>query len=135
MNLDLGLLLLRLVSGGTMLWQHGLKKMTNFSQYSTQFPDPFEVGQAASLGLVVFAEFFCAGLLILGLFSRLALMPLIITMAVAFFIIHGDDPFEKKELALLYLGIFSALFLTGSGRYSMQEFFKISAGRFSWFLK
>ncbi len=134
MNTDFGLLILRLTSGGFML-THGLPKLMGYSQYVTQFPDPIGFGVPVALSLTIFAEVICAGMLAIGLFSRLALIPLIITMAVAGFVIHGADPFQKKEMAFLFLSIYVALFLMGSGKYSVQEFFKISAGRFSWFLK
>lgn len=84
------------------------------------FQDPFGVGGTISLGLAIFAEVFCAILVVLGLWTRLALIPLIATMAVAFFIIHSGDPFIKKELSLLYLIGFSALFAGGPGLYSVD---------------
>lgn len=132
---DLGLLILRLSAGLVMLIFHGFPKMQNFAEMSTRFPDPIGLGSTLSLGLAVFAEVFCAALLALGLFSRMALIPLIITMAVAFFIVHAADPFKQKELAFMFLTLYAGLFLTGPGKYSVQEFFKISAGRFSWLLK
>ena len=135
MNASGGILLLRLLAGGTMLIQHGWPKLMNYSQVVGQFPDPLGFGSNLSLSLAIFAEFVCAGLVVLGLFSRLALLPLIVTMAVAFFVIHGADPWQKKELAFLYLGMYASLFLSGSGDYSLQSLFKISAGRFGFLLK
>ena len=135
MNSDLGLLLLRVSAGGIMFWQHGLNKFFHFSEFAIQFPDPLGLGVKTSLGLVVFAEFACSALLILGLFSRLALIPLITTMAVAGLVVMGAKPFSEKELAFLFLTIYGALLFTGPGRISIQSFFQISAGRFSWLLK
>lgn len=66
------------------------------------------------LSLIIFAEFFCSIALILGLFTRLATIPLIIGMGVAAFVAHGADPFSVKEMSLLYLGIYVTLLLTGS---------------------
>jgi putative oxidoreductase len=131
----LGLLILRLVGGVTMLVYHGLPKYNGYSGLLDRFPDPLGLGVPLSLGLAIFAEVVCAALLALGLFSRVALIPLIITMIVAFFIVHAPDPFAKKELAFMYLGLYLGLFLTGPGKYSVQEMFQISAGRFTWFLK
>src|SRR6476661_7130863 len=85
--LSLGTLLLRLF-GGVLMIHHGFDKLTHFSQKAHGFMDPFHVGSTTSLALVVFAEFFCSAFLILGLFTRLATIPLIITMAVALFMAH-----------------------------------------------
>lgn len=115
---NLGLLLLRLTAGGFML-THGWPKLANFSSRASQFPDPLGVGSELSLALAVFAEFFCALLLVLGLFTRAALTQLIATMAVAGFIVHAADPFQRKELAFVYLGMFLCLFLTGPGDFSL----------------
>ncbi len=121
--LSLASLTLRLILGGSMLLAHGLPKLQNFSSIAEQFPDPIGLGSTFALGLTVFAEFFCSGLLILGLATRLASIPLAITMAVAAFLIHAADPFQKKELALLYLSGYLALVFLGSGKISLDRFF------------
>ena len=118
--LDLGLLIIRLAVSGFML-THGYPKLIHFAERAERFSDPLGIGSTASLALVVFAEFFCSILLFLGLFTRFALVPLIITMAVVVFIVHGDDPFGDKEKALLFLVPYMALFLTGPGHWSFDR--------------
>ena len=73
------------------------------------------------MSLVVFAEFFCSIALMVGFITRGAVIPLIITMFVAAFVIHGDDPFNKKELALLFLTAYSVILITGPGKYSLDR--------------
>ncbi len=117
---DLGLLILRVVSGAALL-SHGYPKFQKVINGDMQFGDPIGVGQAASLHLSAFAEFICAILVILGLLTRLATIPLIINMAVACLIVHSADDFATKEMSLVYLGIFLTLFCTGPGRYSVDR--------------
>jgi putative oxidoreductase len=74
--------------------------------------------------LTIFAEVFCSIAIILGLATRLVAIPLIITMSVAVFIIHADDPWQKKEFALLYLVPFLTLVFTGAGRFSLDAVIK-----------
>ena len=119
LSLDLGLLLLRLVSGAALL-THGYPKFQKVLEGNMQFGDPIGLGTPASLYLSAFAEFICAILIILGLLTRLASIPLIINMAVVFFIVHSADDFGTRELSLLYMGIFLTLFFTGPGRYSVD---------------
>lgn len=116
---DIALLLLRVCSA-LMLLTHGWSKITNFSERLNTFSDPIGLGSAVSLQLVILAEFFCAIFLILGFMSRIFLIPLIINMLVIAFVAHGDDPFNRQELPLLYLVVFFVLFLMGPGRLSLD---------------
>lgn len=120
-KLDWALLLLRLMFGLGMLYSHGLRKMDRlFSGEEIKFANPFGLGEEVSLALAVFAEVLCAALLALGLFTRLATIPLIITMLVAVFIAHAGEPFKEMEMGLLYLVSYVAILLTGPGWYSVD---------------
>ncbi len=119
---SLGLLILRVGFGSMLMLGHGWGKLSTFSERSASFSDPLGVGTVTSLGMVVFAEFFCALLIVLGLATRLASVPLVITMVVAAFLVHADDPFGKKELALVYLTAFTTLAFVGPGRLSADFF-------------
>lgn len=117
---NLGLLILRLSAGGIIMMNHGYLKLTGFSGMKNEFMDFLGLGPTFSLSLSLFAEFFCALLLILGLFTRVAAFLLIINMGVAFFLAHGGS-FTDGELPFLYLSIFIALLLMGPGRISMDR--------------
>lgn len=109
-----------------MLFGHGWGKLMHFGEKADSFTNVLGMGSNVSLSLAVFAEVFCAALVVLGLFTRVALVPLLITMAVAAFIVHADDAFGDKEKALLYLLSFFTLFLTGPGKYSMDHLLKLA---------
>ena len=119
-SLDMGLLILRFFSFAFML-THGWPKFQKVVAGNFVFRDPLGVGSGLSLGLTVFAEFFCSLLIMLGLFTRPALLFNAITMLVAAFVVHGPDPFKAKEVALLYLVISVALLLTGPGKYALDK--------------
>ena len=104
-----------------MAYSHGWGKLQKLMSGDMGFADPIGVGEEVSLVLTVFAEFFCGILVAVGLFTRAALIPLIITMWVAVFIIHADDPFGKQEFGLLYLIPYLALYFTGPGKYSVDK--------------
>lgn len=117
---SIGLLILRLVAGGIMVYSHGWQKLTSFSQAAGKFPDPIGIGNELSMALAVGAEVGAAALVVIGLFTRLAALPLAFTMIVAAFVVHGGDPLAKKEMALLYLTIFATIGCTGAGRFSID---------------
>jgi putative oxidoreductase len=117
--IDIGLWILR-TGIGLLMMPHGWKKLEAFNEKAEGFYDFMDTGGRVSMGLAIFAEFFCSILLILGLCTRLALIPLIITMSVVVFVINWTHPLGDKESALLYLIPYVVLFLTGPGRYSFD---------------
>lgn len=118
--LNIIVLVLRLSVAALML-THGFPKLTKLlAGGEIQFADPIGLGTIFSLALVVFAEFFCSIFIGIGLGTRLASIPLIITMLVAIFLVHWSDPFGKKELAILYLLIYVTLLIVGSRKFSID---------------
>ena len=117
---DLAILVLR-VSIGLLMLTHGIPKLNMLLSGEIQFPGLFGMPPALSLFLAVFAELFCSILLIFGLATRLATIPLFFTMAVAAFVVHANDPFSQKELALLYLLSYVVIFIHGSGKYAIDK--------------
>jgi putative oxidoreductase len=120
-TLDIWLLVLR-VSIGILMLTHAIPKFNLlFSGEEIAFLDPLGLGQVTSLVLVVFAEFFCSILLIVGLGTRLSSIPLIFTMFIAVFIFHKDHAFSAKELGLVYMLGYFTLLVLGGGRFSIDK--------------
>lgn len=118
---SIALLLLRVTIGGMML-THGLGKLTMlFGNDSIQFLDPLGIGLTASLALAVFAEVICSLFLIFGIATRFSAISLSVTMFIAAFIVHANDDFAVKEMALLYLLIYVVLAIVGAGKYSVDN--------------
>ena len=124
-SFDLVLLLLRLCFGGLMAINHGWSKFQKLLAGGPyEWADPLGMGPALSLGLASFAEFICAILLVLGLFTRLAALPLIVTMFVAAFIVHWSDGFKEMEHAILFLIPYVCIAIAGPGWYSFDAQFR-----------
>ncbi len=120
-NINLVLLLLRIVAGIFML-THGIGKFEQLLGTSPiQFPDPLGVGASTSLFLTVFAEVLCSLFLIFGLATRFAAFFLLFTMLVAAFIFHINDDFSKQELPLLYATMYFVLLISGAGKISVDK--------------
>jgi putative oxidoreductase len=114
-------LLIARVAIGAMMLTHGIPKFNSLMSGNAQFADPFGIGQAPSLALTVFAEAGCSILLILGLATRFATIPLMVAMLVAIFYAHASDPFGKKELAVIYLLFYTGFCILGAGKYSLDN--------------
>lgn len=117
---DYALLILR-IGSGLMMMTHGWTKLSGFAEKAPDFYDFMGLGGPVSLGLTVFAEFFCAFMVAAGLLTRLALIPLIILTLVIVMVIHGADPIGDKETGLLYLTAYVAIFLMGPGRFALDQ--------------
>ncbi|KJJ39128.1 DoxX family protein [Aequorivita vladivostokensis] len=117
---NLGLLLLRM-GFGIMMLTHGIPKLLKMLSGDFSFGDPIGVGETATLILAVLCEVFFPILVIIGFKTRLSAIPVIITMAVAAFVVHAADPFGIKEKAILYLIGFIAIALLGAGKYSVDK--------------
>jgi putative oxidoreductase len=118
---DFGLLVLRVGTSATMFFAHGLPKLMNFGELSERFGDPFGLGSGVSLSMCIMAEFFSSIFLAIGFASRWAALLLVINMTVVVTWAHAGDPFQRKELGLIYLISFLALFFTGPGKYSVDH--------------
>lgn len=118
---DVGLLLLRVGLGAAMIVGHGYGKLTKIIKGDMSFMDPIGIGEAPTLILAALAELVFSFLLIIGLKTRIATIPLALTMAVAFFVVHAADSFVVKETALLYLVGFVSVALLGPGKYSIDR--------------
>lgn len=121
--INTALLVLRLVVGVLML-THGVPKMEKLLMGDFSFPDPIGLGSELSLILAVFAEFICSIFVIIGYRSRLAAIPLIITMLVALIIVHSNDPIFDHWNILLYILAYGILLHLGGGKYSLTYYFQ-----------
>ena len=105
---------------GVLFFTHGLDKMINFNTLSETYPSVLGFGSYMTLMVSSFCEFACSLFLIAGLMERIVLLPMIASMAVAFFDIH-DGMFPEGELAFIYLVTFIILMAVGPGRYSLDR--------------
>lgn len=114
------LLWLRVIFG-VLFMVHGIFKMRYFSEIVGTFPNPMGLGSEFTLYCIIFIEMACSVLIICGALFRIALIPSICAMIVAFFVVHSGQGFAAKELSLIYLLMFLILFRMGAGRYSLDD--------------
>jgi putative oxidoreductase len=116
---NLALFILR-VGAGILMIHHGYDKLVHFNQYSQHFIHFLGMSAEVSLSLAIFAEFFCAIFIMLGLFTRLAAIPLVIDVSVAVAKGHDMEIFGKGELPSLFVLMFITILILGPGRISID---------------
>lgn len=117
---NLALFILRIGFGALMV-THGWAKLMNFEKMQESFMDFMGLGATVSLSLVIFSEFFCSILLMLGFLTRWATIPLIVT-AIVISSAHQWDFFGESELGSAYLVAYISILLLGPGKYSLDHF-------------
>ena len=120
---SIGLLILRVVASLSLM-THGYGKLIRFEERSATFMSHLSLGSEVSLSLVIFAEFICPIFILLGIGTRIFSIPIIYTFIIIVFDIHIDDPFSKMEKGILFLTIYSTIFLSGPGKFSIDSFLK-----------
>lgn len=112
------LLASRLLFGLTFA-SHGLDKLQHFTETAAHFPAPFGMSGEVAVSLSIFGELICGLAFTFGFLTRLALLPMIFTMIVAFTTVHGGSV-SGGELAFLYLVIFVLSWFAGAGKFSVD---------------
>lgn len=115
-----GLLILRVLVSIALLTHGYPKLMKLLAGPPYEFADPIGLGVTFSLILTVFAEFICPLLIILGLWTRWATLPVIITFLIIILKVHAGEPFQEVELAFFYLVSYVCLLFTGPGKFSLE---------------
>lgn len=119
-NTDLGLLLLRISTGGLMLF-HGVSKLIHGISFLVENMGAF--GYAVYIG-----EVLAPLLILIGFRTRIATVLLAVTCLVAVATAHSQEIFKISEhggYALELLGLYFfgalALFFTGAGKYAASK--------------
>lgn len=124
-GIDVTLLILRVWAGLLLFVQHGLVKITHFSQMSGHFPNPIHIGPLPSLLFATLSDGICSLLVAFGIATRYAALIVVINLTTAFLLVHHmalSGP-HSGEIPLLFVGVFLALVITGAGRFSVDAVF------------
>jgi putative oxidoreductase len=120
-SFNLSLFLLRVGFGSLLFLNFGWYKLMHFAELKDKFSNPVHIGQTPSLVLVIFAEIFCSTLVVLGLFTRLAALVLVIMFGVIVFIVAKGKPIKELQLPLFFLLAFLSILFCGPGKWSTDK--------------
>ena len=119
-RINAGLFFLRLTGCLLLLHVHGLPKVFNFSEELTRIEDPFGLGPWMNLLPAIVAEVVCPIFILIGLFTRLACLPIIGVLLVAMVFVHPEWSVAEGQFGWLLLIIFTTLAITGPGSWSVN---------------
>lgn len=116
-----GLLFMRVSTAIMVLLVHGLPKLQNWNLELHRIEDPLGLGPTLTLSLAVFAEVLCPVLLILGVYARLACLPMLVVLHISLLLVHPDWTLEQGQFAWLLTILFTGLAITGPGPYALRS--------------
>jgi len=119
-RIDLGLFFLRITGSLLLLYVHGLPKVLHFSEELTRIEDPFGFGPYFSLIPAIVAEVICPILILFGVATRLACVPIIAVLLVAMLVVHPGWSIAEGQFGWLLLIIFTTLAITGPGGWRLR---------------
>lgn len=117
---DAALLFLRLAGSALLLTVHGLPKLLNFGHELTLIEDPLGLGAPLTLSLAIFAEVLCPLLIMLGLFTRAACVPILVVLLVSLLLVHPQWSLAEGQFGWLLLILFTTVLVAGPGRYAIR---------------
>ena len=125
-NQDVQLLVLRVGTGLTLFFRHGLEKVVPFRLTDPHGPDPLHLGHTPTWIIQLLSDVVCALLITLGVGTRWLAAFCFANIFVAFALVHhftftGKSPdADHGELIVQYLIALTALMIGGPGRYSID---------------
>lgn len=114
-TVDLGLLYLRVTASLLVLAVHGLPKVANYSSQLAAIEDPFHLGRTVSIIFAIFAEVICPPLMIVGIATRFAAVPLLLVTILALVFVHRDWSLAQGQFAWMLLILFGTIVIAGPG--------------------
>jgi putative oxidoreductase len=118
--LNAGLLFLRVSTAFMLFYVHGLPKVLHYSEELAKIEDPFGLGPHISLLAAIFAEVVCPIFLVLGLFTRLATLPVLAVLLIAMLVVHREWSIAEGQFGWLLLICTITIALCGPGEWALN---------------
>ncbi len=126
---DAALLFLRITASVLVLLVHGFPKAIHYASQLDAIEDPLHIGKTFTLGFAIFAEVVCPLLMIAGIATRLAALPIMLVSAIALGLVHPEWTLDQGQFAWMLLIMFGAVAIGGAGRYRITLWPRASGRR------
>lgn len=118
---NIALLVYRILLGFELFRVHGLKKFRLENGQKEHVPNPLHLPDKLNGLVATFSDTVVPFLLMLGVCTRLILLPVIGVTAIGYFVVHRRDSAEVRDVPYMYTISFLFLLITGAGTYSIDH--------------
>jgi putative oxidoreductase len=117
---NIGLLVFRILLSAELMIVHGLKKIGIGTTEAEQVPNPLHFPYAFNQAFAITANLIFPVFIILGLFTRFAILPVIAVTLTGYFVVHWHDSLLEKDTPFMYSLSYLLLLALGPGKYSVD---------------
>lgn len=112
----------RVLLSAEMIYAHGLKKIGIGVAEAEQVPNPLHLPEAMNHAFAVSANILFPILVMLGLFTRLSVLPILAVTLAGYFVLHFHDAPLVKDTPFMYSLSYLVVLFLGAGRYSLDHY-------------
>jgi putative oxidoreductase len=117
------LLFFRVSVSFELLIAHGLKKIGVGVAIAETVPNPLGLPEFFNQAFAIVANIIMPLFVAMGLFTKIATLPILAITLTGYFIVHYNDPIAVKDIPLMYSICFLFITLVGPGKYSLDYYF------------
>lgn len=119
---NIALLVFRVLLAIELFRVHGMKKFRVENGKKEHVPNPLHLPEKLNGLVATFSDTVVPFFIILGLGTRLAVLPTIGVTAVGYFVVHRKDSLEVRDVPYMYTLSLLLLLALGAGTYSLDYY-------------
>lgn len=119
---NFALLVFRILIGLELFRVHGLRKFKVQNGQREHVPNPLGLPDKLNGFIATFSDTVVPFLLMLGIATRLILLPVLGVTAVGYFVVHRQDSIEVRDVPYMYTSCFLFLLIVGPGTISLDHY-------------
>ncbi|MEN2489427.1 DoxX family protein [Flavobacterium sp. B11] len=116
------LLVFRILLAIELFRVHGMKKFRAEDGQNEHVPNPLHLPEKLNGLVATFSDTVIPFFIILGLGTRLAVLPTIGVTAIGYFVVHKNDSLEVRDVPFMYTLSLLLLLALGAGTYSLDYY-------------
>jgi len=119
---NIALLIFRVLVAVELFRVHGMKKFRVENGEREHLPNPLHLPEQINRLIAAFSDTAVPFFIIIGLGTRLLVLPTIGITAVGYFVVHKKDSLEVRDVPYMYTVSLLLLLALGAGSYSLDHY-------------